>query len=159
MFKNKHCIIILLNKQHHRSAKHKNGQSFVSQWSLQIINLINKVMNDSSQEKDTLSDFCNLLQSRNYQEARSLLECKQEAFQSLSKNVCSECESHAAAAGVCFCNVFSATSCNISEYFYFIWIWRSNNAMLERNNVVAVIPIGKSNFPTLCYCDWNRTLG
>lgn len=38
-----------------------------------------------SQEKDTLSDFLNLLQSGNYQEARSLLECKQEAFQSLSK--------------------------------------------------------------------------
>ena len=38
-----------------------------------------------SQEKDTLSDFRNLLQSRNYQEARLLLECTQEAFQSLSK--------------------------------------------------------------------------
>ena len=42
-------------------------------------------MNYLSQEKDTLSDFRNLLQSRNYQETRSLLECKQEAFQSLSK--------------------------------------------------------------------------
>ena len=42
-------------------------------------------MNYLSQEKDTLSDFLNLLQSGNYQEARSLLECKQEAFQSLSK--------------------------------------------------------------------------
>ena len=29
--------------------------------------------------------FRNLLQARNYQEARSLLVCKQEAFQSLSK--------------------------------------------------------------------------
>ena len=42
-------------------------------------------MNYLSQEKDTLSDFLNLLQSGIYQEARSLLECKQEAFQSLSK--------------------------------------------------------------------------
>ena len=42
-------------------------------------------MNYLSQEKDTLSDFRNLLQSRNYQETRSLLESKQEAFQSLSK--------------------------------------------------------------------------
>ena len=42
-------------------------------------------MNYLSQEKDTLSDFLNLLRSGNYQEARSLLECKQEAFQSLSK--------------------------------------------------------------------------
>ena len=44
-----------------------------------------KVMNCLSQEKDTLSDFRNLLQSRNYQEARSLLVCQQEAFESLSK--------------------------------------------------------------------------
>ena len=36
-------------------------------------------------EKNTLSNFCNLLQSRNYHEARSYLVCKQEAFQSLSK--------------------------------------------------------------------------
>ena len=42
-------------------------------------------MNYLSQEKDTLSNFLNLLQSGNYQEARSLLEWKQEAFQSLSK--------------------------------------------------------------------------
>ena len=42
-------------------------------------------MNYLSQEKDTLSDFRYLLQSRNNQEARSLLVCKQEAFQSLSK--------------------------------------------------------------------------
>ena len=44
-----------------------------------------KVMNCLSQEKDILSDFRNLLQSWNYQEARSLLVCKQEAFQILSK--------------------------------------------------------------------------
>ena len=44
-----------------------------------------KVMNCLSQEKDTLRNFCNLLQSWNYQEARSLLVCKQEAFQILSK--------------------------------------------------------------------------
>ena len=44
-----------------------------------------KVMNYLSQEKNTLSDFCSLLQSRNYQEARSLLVCKQEAFLSPSK--------------------------------------------------------------------------
>ena len=42
-------------------------------------------MNYLSQEKNTLNDFCNLLQARNYQEARSLLVCKQEVFQSLSK--------------------------------------------------------------------------
>ena len=42
-------------------------------------------MNYLSQEQNTLSNFCNLLQARNYQEARSLLVCKQEAFQSLSK--------------------------------------------------------------------------
>ena len=44
-----------------------------------------KVMNYLSQEKNTLSEFCNLLQARNYQEARSLLLCKQEGFRSLSK--------------------------------------------------------------------------
>ena len=44
-----------------------------------------KVMNYLSQEKNILSDFRNLLQSRNYYEARLLLVCKQEAFQSLSK--------------------------------------------------------------------------
>ena len=42
-------------------------------------------MNYLSQEQNTLSNFRNLLQARNYQEARSLLVCKQEAFQSLSK--------------------------------------------------------------------------
>ena len=42
-------------------------------------------MNYLTQEKNTLSDFRNLLQSRNYREARLLLVCKQEAFQSLSK--------------------------------------------------------------------------
>ena len=42
-------------------------------------------MNYLSQQKNTLRDFYNLLQSRNYQEARLLLVCKQEAFQSLSK--------------------------------------------------------------------------
>ena len=42
-------------------------------------------MNYLTQEKNTLSDFRNLLQSRNYHEARLLLVCKQEAFQSLSK--------------------------------------------------------------------------
>ena len=42
-------------------------------------------MNYLSQEKNTLSNFRNLLQSRNYHEARLLLVCKQEAFQSLSK--------------------------------------------------------------------------
>ena len=42
-------------------------------------------MNYLSQEKNTLRDFRNLLQARNYQEARSLLVCKQEVFQSLSK--------------------------------------------------------------------------
>ena len=42
-------------------------------------------MNYLSQEKNTLSDFRNLLQSRNYHEATLLLVCKQEAFQSLSK--------------------------------------------------------------------------
>ena len=44
-----------------------------------------KVMNCLSQEKDTLSNFRNLLQSWNYQEERSLLVCQQEAFESLSK--------------------------------------------------------------------------
>ena len=44
-----------------------------------------KVMNCLSQEKDTLRNFRNLLQFWNYQEARSLLVCKQEAFQILSK--------------------------------------------------------------------------
>ena len=42
-------------------------------------------MNYLSQEKNTLCDFCNLLQARNYQEASSSLVCKQVAFQSLSK--------------------------------------------------------------------------
>ena len=42
-------------------------------------------MNYLSQEKDTLSNFLNLLLSGNYQEARLLLQCKQEAYQSLSK--------------------------------------------------------------------------
>ena len=42
-------------------------------------------MNYLSEEKDTLSDFRYLLQSRNYQEARSLLVCEQQTFQSLSK--------------------------------------------------------------------------
>ena len=42
-------------------------------------------MHHLSQEKDTLSDFRNLLQFRNNQEARSLLACKQGTFQSLSK--------------------------------------------------------------------------
>ena len=42
-------------------------------------------MNYLSQEKNRLSEFRNLLQARNYQEARSLLLCKQEGFQSLSK--------------------------------------------------------------------------
>ena len=42
-------------------------------------------MNYLSQEQNTLSNFRNLLQARNYQEARSLLVCKQEVFQSLSK--------------------------------------------------------------------------
>ena len=37
------------------------------------------------QEKNTLSNFRNFLQSRNYQEAGSLLVYKHEAFQSLSK--------------------------------------------------------------------------
>ena len=46
-----------------------------------------KVINCLSQEKDTLSDFRNFLQSWNYQEARSLLVCKQEAFESLSKTM------------------------------------------------------------------------
>ena len=41
-------------------------------------------MNYLSQEQNTLSNFRNLLQARNYQEARLLLVCKQEAFQSLS---------------------------------------------------------------------------
>ena len=44
-----------------------------------------KVMNHLSHEKNTLCNFHNLLQSRNYQEAWSLLVCKQEVFQSLSK--------------------------------------------------------------------------
>ena len=44
-------------------------------------------MNYLSQEQNTLSNFRNLLQARNYQEARSLLVCKQEAFQSLSKTL------------------------------------------------------------------------
>ena len=42
-------------------------------------------MNYLSQEKNTPSNLRNLLQARNYQEARSSLVCKQEAFQSLSK--------------------------------------------------------------------------
>ena len=42
-------------------------------------------MNHLSHEKNTLCNFHNLLQSRNYQEAWSLLVCKQEVFQSLSK--------------------------------------------------------------------------
>ena len=44
-----------------------------------------KVMNYLSQEKNTLSEFRNLLQARNYEEARSLLLWKQEGFRSPSK--------------------------------------------------------------------------
>ena len=66
-------------------------------------------MNYLSVGKETLTDFRNLLMSSKYQEARSLLECKQEEFQKPLKlfgEKCSEWESHAAPTGGCFCYIF-----------------------------------------------------
>ena len=88
-------------------------------------------MNCLSQEKDTLSDFRNLLQSRNSQEARLLLVCKQEALQSLSETFALSVNLMQQLLEDVFCNVFSSRSrttmsikwgCNLS--FWSCTIWR-----------------------------------
>ena len=63
-----------------------------------------KVMNCLSQEKDTLSDFRNLLQST-YQSlpgSKIVVSMQTRSVSKPFKSVCLECESHAAATRGCF---------------------------------------------------------